>query len=166
MHAAIERLVYGRPSPVPQTRDLPFARTVLAGRILLALLFVLSGIQKFAAWSQTAAFMEAQGVPAAPLFLALAALIEIGGALAIMTGTFTRPAALLLFLYLIPVTLVFHNFWALEGAERQVQLVNFLKNLSIMGGLLLVVGYGAGRVSVDDKIKPRGPSPAGSGSRA
>ncbi|HYT56152.1 MAG TPA: DoxX family protein, partial [Verrucomicrobiae bacterium] len=52
-----------------------------------------------------------------------------------------RWGALLLFLYLIPVTLIFHNFWAYSGIEMQTQLVNFLKNLSIMGGLLLVAAY-------------------------
>lgn len=155
MNTAVERLVFGRRSSVPETRDLPRARTILAGRTLLALIFILSGIGKFMDWSSNVAYMETQGLVWIPLFLAAAAIVEIAGGLSVLTGTFARVGALLLFLYLIPVTLLFHDFWTLEGAARQTQMINFLKNLSVMGGLLLVVGYGAGRMSVDDRLKSR-----------
>lgn len=136
-----------RPAIVPRSR------TILIGRILLGTIFLLSGIEKLMNWSGTAAFMESEGLPAVPLLLALAMAAEIIGSLSILTGTFARAGAVVLLAFLIPTTLIMHDFWAFEGAERQMQMVNFLKNLSIMGGLLLVIGAGAGRVSVDDKIE-------------
>ena len=114
---------------------------IAVGRVLLSLVFILSGISKIIDWPGTAAYMAAQGLPLVPLLLGLAAAIEILGGISLLLGWNARWGAWLLFLYLIPVTLVFHNFWALAGAEQQTQLVNFLKNLSIMGGLLLVAAY-------------------------
>lgn len=114
---------------------------IAIGRVLLSLVFILSGISKIIDWPGTAAYMAAQGLPLVPLLLGLAAAIEILGGISLLLGWNARWGAWLLFLYLIPVTVVFHNFWALTGAEQQTQLVNFLKNLSIMGGLLLVAAY-------------------------
>lgn len=114
---------------------------VAIGRVLLSVIFILSGISKIMDWQGTAAYMGAQGLPWVPLLLGLAAAVEILGGIAVLVGWYARWAAWLLFLYLIPVTVVFHSFWALTGAEQQTQLVNFLKNLSIMGGLLLVAAY-------------------------
>ena len=94
-------------------------------------------------------YMASKGMPAVPFFLTLAILFEILCGVAILIGFRARVAAGLLFLYLIPVTLIFHNFWSVPGVEKQMQFVNFLKNISILGGLLHVVVYGAGRHSVD-----------------
>jgi putative oxidoreductase len=112
-----------------------------AGRVLLSAIFLLSGISKIIDWSGTAQFMQSQELPMVPLLLGAAIVFEIGGGLMVLLGWNARWGAWLLFLYLIPVTLVFHNFWAFTGAEQQTQLVNFLKNLSIMGGLLLIAAY-------------------------
>ena len=114
---------------------------VLAGRVLISVIFLLSGVSKIMDWSGTAQLMAGQGLPLVPLFLGAAIVIEIAGGLSVLLGWNARWGAWLLFLYLIPTTLVFHNFWVLSGAEQQTQLVNFLKNLSIMGGLLLVAAY-------------------------
>ncbi|HEX9786406.1 MAG TPA: DoxX family protein [Candidatus Binatia bacterium] len=114
---------------------------VLAGRVLISVIFLLSGVSKIMDWSGTAQLMAAQGLPLVRLLLGAAIVIEIAGGLSVLLGWNARWGARLLFLYLIPTTLVFHNFWALSGAEQQTQLVNFLKNLSIMGGLLLVAAY-------------------------
>lgn len=111
---------------------------------------------KLADWSGTSAYMASKGLPAIPLLLAIAAAVEVLGGLSVITGTFARAGALALVVYLIPTTLVFHDFWTLEGAARQAQMVHLLKNLSIIGGLLFLIGVGAGRVSVDDKIKSAG----------
>lgn len=112
-----------------------------AGRVLLALIFVLSGIGKLTGWSATAGMMASKGMPAVSFFLAMAILFELGGGLSLLTGFKARIGAAALFLFLIPVTLVFHNFWAVQGMEQRMQMINFLKNLSIMGGLLLLAAH-------------------------
>jgi putative oxidoreductase len=125
----------------------------LFSRVLLSLIFIISGIGKIVAWNITLGYMETYGVPvaSAPLLLGLATTIEIMGGMLVLIGYQTRLGAAMLFFYMIPVTLVFHRFWALQGAEMQMQMANFLKNLSIMGGLLIVATYGAGRQSLDWK---------------
>lgn len=122
----------------------------LAGRILLSLIFIISGAGKIFGFSQTAAFMQAQGLPLASLLLAATIALEIIGGLAILLGFKARALALLLFLFLIPTTIIFHNFWAASGEAVQMQVAHFLKNLGIMGGLLYVVAYGAGPLSIDN----------------
>lgn len=104
------------------------------------------------AWSETAGYMAAKGMFLIPQFLALAILVELVGGFALLVGFKGRWAGALLFCYLVPVTLVFHNFWALTGPEAQVQLVNFLKNMAILGGLLTTAIYGSGAVSVDSRL--------------
>ena len=121
----------------------------LAGRILVSSIFLLSGFLKIANWAGTAAEMERHGMPAVTFFLTAATVVEIVGGLALLLGFQTRFAALILFLYLIPVTPVMHNFWAVTGPAQQGQLFHFLKNLAIMGGLLLLTGFGPGWFSFD-----------------
>ncbi len=128
----------------------PFERYAsVAGRALLALIFVLSGFGKIFDWSGTAAYMAAKGMPLIPLFLAGAIAVEVLGGLSVLLGFQARWGALALFLFLVPTTLIFHNFWALADMERRIQMIMFLKNLAIMGGLLLVVSRGAGPLSLD-----------------
>jgi putative oxidoreductase len=135
-----------------QTNQLPFLvqpYAVLLGRLLLCHIFLLSGFSKIMDWSGTAQQMAGKGMPMVPLFLAGAILCEILGGLSLLVGFRARLGALLLFLYLIPVTLVFHNFWAYDGVEHKMQMINFMKNLAIMGGMALVIGFGAGSISID-----------------
>src|SRR5437762_13972160 len=101
---------FARSPVVPTTYAIPWAP--LAGRILLSTIFILSGLTKFTDWQGTAAYMAAHGLPLIPLLLPLAAIVEIAGGLAILLGSKSRFAALVLFFYLIPTTLIFHNFWA------------------------------------------------------
>ncbi|MDB5313690.1 MAG: DoxX protein [Gemmataceae bacterium] len=122
----------------------------LAGRVLLGLIFVVSGIGKFASWSATAAFMESKGIPMVPVSLGVAATVELVCGAAVLAGWFTRPAALLLALFLVPATVIFHHFWDLDGQAAQDQMIHFMKNLSIMGGLLTLAAHGPGRISVDE----------------
>ena len=96
----------------------PLSKTELVGRFLLAAIFVLSGIMKLADFEGALGHMQAQGIPYASTLLVIAALAEIAGGLAIMTGFLTRLAAFGLVLYLIPVTLLFHDFWNFAGQER------------------------------------------------
>ena len=113
----------------------------IAGRVFLSLIFILSGLGKLFHFHDSAAVMAAKGMPAASLFLAGAITFEIVGGLSVLTGFKARWAALALVVFLIPTTLIFHNFWAFQGMAQQEQMANFLKNISIMGGLLLLASY-------------------------
>lgn len=93
--------------------------------------------------------MASKGLTMVPLLLIIAALIEIIGGVALLVGFRTRIAGAILLLYLIPVTLIMHDFWNLAGPDRQQQIVEFLKNLGIFGGLFYVISVGSGRFSMD-----------------
>lgn len=120
----------------------------LAGRILLSCIFLVSAYAKLSEWNSTLGMMEAKSLPAVPALLVVALLIEGLGGLSILTGFYARAGAWMLFLYLIPVTIVFHSFWDVGAAQQNIQLVSFLKNVSIMGGLLLLAANGPGRFSI------------------
>jgi len=128
----------------------------VAGRILLSLIFIASGFGKIGNWSGTAQYMASKGMVAVPFFLFMAIVFEIGGGLSVVLGLKARWGALALFLFLIPVTAIFHNFWAFADMERQMQMIHFMKNLAIMGGLLLVAARGAGPGSIDERKKAPG----------
>ena len=115
----------------------------LAGRILLALIFLLSGIDKVVHYAGTLGYMTKAGLPFPQVLLIASIVIEIGAALAIIAGWKTRWAAAALILWMIPVTLVFHN-----PAAGQEAMVHFMKNLSITGGLLLLWALGPGALSL------------------
>jgi putative oxidoreductase len=110
--------------------------------------FLSSGAMKIAAWSMIVGVAASKGLPLPAFSIGVAAAIEIIGALFLMSGFRARLAAFVLFLYLIPTTLIFHNFWAVQGVEHQMQMVNFMKNLAIMGGLLMVASKGPGPISI------------------
>lgn len=132
----------------------------LAGRILLSLIFIMSGLSKIFDWSGTAAYMASKGMPVIPFFLLMAILFEVFGGLSVLAGFKGRIGALALFIFLVPTTLIFHNFWAYDGMEKQMQMASFMKNLAIMGGLALVVGFGPGSLSIDARGgQPRVGSP-------
>jgi len=136
-------------------RAMPFL--ALLGRILLGQIFFLSGVMKLMNWNATADSMANHGMVAVPFFLFMSILFEVGGGLCLIAGFQTRWASLALFLFLIPVTLVFHNFWKYEGAEMQNQMQHFMKNLTIMGGLMMAAFAGAGRYSLDHLLWARTP---------
>jgi putative oxidoreductase len=93
--------------------------------------------------------MAAEGMAAVPVFLALAVLCELAGGLSILLGAKARWGALLLAAFLVPVTAIFHDFWTYQGQEMQAQMQHFMKNLTIIGGLLTLAATGAGAYSVD-----------------
>ena len=122
---------------------------LLIGRILLSLIFILSGFGKITGFAATAGYMASKGMPMPELLLIPAILIELGGGLLIAVGYKARWAALAIALFLIPTTLIFHQFWAVPEEEVRMQMIQFQKNLAIMGGMLYVAIVGAGRYSVD-----------------
>jgi putative oxidoreductase len=117
---------------------------ILAGRILLAVIFILSGFDKIIHYAGNAGYMASAGIPLINILLPLAILVELGGGLAIACGWKTRWAAAALCLFIIPTTLVFHAFWTSPAAETQMQMIHFMKNLAIMGGMLVLAGFGPG----------------------
>ncbi len=111
----------------------------LIGRLLLAVIFVIAGYGKLMHFSSTAEMMASKGLPMTNVLLVLTIIVELGGGLLLASGWYARQAALVLFLFIIPVTAVFHPVWADPG-----QMIMFLKNLAIMGGMAQVVAYGPG----------------------
>lgn len=117
----------------------------LIGRILLAVLFLMSGLNKLADPSGTQQYMTAMGMTWLTfLFYVAAVIVELGGALSLLLGYRARVGAWVLALFMIPTTLIFHTQFGDPN-----QMIHFLKNLSILGGLLYVAAYGAGALSMD-----------------
>ena len=123
----------------------------LIGRILISVIFLFSGFGKLTSFSSSAAFLASKHFPIPSAMLAGAIIVEIIGGLCLVFGFKARIAAFIMFLYLIPTTLVFHNFWALQGAARGDNQIHFLKNIAIMGALLMVSAYGPGKLSIDGR---------------
>jgi putative oxidoreductase len=127
----------------------------LLGRCLIALIFVISGWGKITGFAGSVAYAASKGLPFPQILMPAAILVELGGGLALMLGWKTRWVAFAIFLFVIPTTLVFHNFWADPPEQAQMQTIQFLKNLAIMGGLLYVMAFGAGPLSVDGTRRRR-----------
>lgn len=121
----------------------------LAGRTLLALIFIVSGFGKITGFSGTAAFMASKGLPMAEVLLVGTIAIEFLGGLLLVAGFKARWVAAAIFLFIIPTTIVFHNPMGLNGQEAQAQMINVMKNVAIMGGMLMVMAFGPGAWSVD-----------------
>jgi putative oxidoreductase len=121
----------------------------LAGRLLLVLIFLFSGFGKLTNPSGTLGYIASAGLPFPQLLLWGSVVIELGAALALLLGWKARWAAALILLWMIPVTAVFHNPWAGDPSQAQMQMIHLMKNLSIMGGLLLVIVLGPGGWSVE-----------------
>lgn len=134
---------------------------LLAARLGVGAIFLVSGLGKLAAWSGTAAYAGSKGVP--EVLLAGATALELVGAISLLLGWKTRLGAGAILAFLVPVTLVFHAFWAADGAEVQAQLIQFLKNVGIGGGVTAILVAGPGTLSLDalrDRGRARGGVPA------
>jgi len=123
----------------------------LLARILIGGIFVQSGFQKLMGLDAFAAGLARNGIPTdiAPMLAPIGAGVEFVGGLAIVFGLMTRYAAVLMIVFVIVATLISHRFWALQGAERRTQTVQFAKNVAITGGFLCAFFTGAGRLSLD-----------------
>jgi len=116
----------------------------LVGRSLLAMLFIMSAFLKMLNWQACLLLLANTGLPMAPQLLAVAVAVELVGGFALMIGVLSRLAALVLIVYLIPVTAIMHNFWAAPPDQAVIALTEFVKNIAIMGGLFLAVAFGPG----------------------
>ena len=122
---------------------------ILAARLFLATLFLIFGWRKLRDYSGTVSQMVQDGVPAPVLATAVAIFMELPVAFAVAVGAFTRPSAVLLALYTLGTSLVEHRYWTITGADHLASMEGFYKNLSIMGGFLLLYITGAGKYSID-----------------
>jgi putative oxidoreductase len=118
------------------------------GRLLIALIFVMSGLSKIAAPAQTIAYIQSSGAPFAPAAFAIAVIVEVIGGLALLAGYQTRLTAGTLAIFTLATAVLFHN-----NLADQNQMIHFLKNIAITGGLLQVVAFGAGAFSIDNRRK-------------
>jgi putative oxidoreductase len=122
---------------------------ILAARLLLATLFLIFGWRKLRDYSGTVNQLVQLGVPLPTLGAGVATFMELPVALAVLVGAFTCPSALLMFLYTLGTALIGHRYWTLTGADQVATMDGFYKNLSIMGGFLLLSVTGAGKYSID-----------------
>jgi putative oxidoreductase len=123
---------------------------VLLGRIFYAAIFLMAGPKHFTA--QTIAFAAGRGVPLASIAVPLSGVLAIAGGLSIVLGYKGRIGAWLLVFFLVPVTVMMHNFWAInDPMAAQMQQIMFMKNLSMLGGALLIAHFGSGPLSLDEK---------------
>jgi putative oxidoreductase len=122
---------------------------LVIARILLALMFVLAGFGKLTGLDGTAGYIASKGLPAPMLLAAAAGVVELGAGLLLIIGWQARWAALALAAFTLVATVIFHNFWAAPEAQQMTQQLMFMKNISVIGGLLFVFAFGAGAVSLD-----------------
>lgn len=142
----------------------------LIGRLCFSAIFIIAGCNKILNWDATEQYLVnqmldvfaksySQGwvqilfdkiLPIAPTLLIVATIAELLGGFLVLTGIQVRLGAFILCIFLIPTTALFHNFWALEGTEQQLQLIMFLKNLSIFGGGLTLLAFGKGQKRINN----------------
>ncbi len=123
----------------------------LIGRLMLAAIFIWSGINKITGFEGLIGAIASKGLPVPQVFAALTIIVEIGGALMLVFGWKARWGAFALAAFTALVTVLFHNFWAVPPAEKMMQEIQFMKNVAIIGGLLFVMAFGPGRISVDKR---------------
>ena len=128
---------------------------LLLGRVALGAIFVKSGIQKLLALSVFAASLAQRGIPQSEMWAVIGATIEFVGGILIITGFQMRYASLLMVLFVIVATGISHRFWEFADAARRAQESQFFKNLSIIGGFLLLFVTGGGRFSLDALLRRR-----------
>ena len=122
---------------------------ILAARFFLATLFLIFGWRKLRDYSGTVSQMVRDGVPMPVLAAAVAIFVELPVAFAVAVGAFTRSSAVLLVLYTLGTSLIEHRYWTTTAADQLASMEGFYKNLSIMGGFLLLYLTGAGKYSID-----------------
>jgi putative oxidoreductase len=121
----------------------------LVGRVLLALIFIIAGFGKITGFDGTVGYMQAYNVPMTQVLAVLAIIVELGGGLMIAVGWKARWAAAAIFIFVLIASFIFHAFWAVPADQAQLQNIMFMKNLAIMGGMLYIIVYGSGPLSVD-----------------
>ena len=121
---------------------------VVLGRFLFALIFLMAGANHFN--KQTIGYAASHGVPLAAIAVPLSGVLAIAGGLSILLGYRAKLGAWLIVLFLVPVSLMMHKFWAVtDPMMAQIQMILFMKNVSMLGGAVLISHFGAGPFSLD-----------------
>jgi putative oxidoreductase len=135
-------------TPVPSVS----APVVLLGRFLLALIFMMSGAMHF--MSQTIAYAASKGVPMASIAVPFSGLLAVVGGISVFLGYRAKIGAWLIVIFLVCATPMMHNFWSVaDPMTHQIQFIMFMKNLSMLGGALLITQFGSGPWSLDRRGK-------------
>lgn len=119
------------------------------GRILFSLIFIASGLSKIGDWDKTISYMESHNMIFTSFFLIMAILLQVIGGLSIMTSYKSKIGTILLLIFMLPATYIFHSFWTLpietelQIATQQLEMVSFLKNITIIGALILIFNNGS-----------------------
>ncbi|MBT1535660.1 DoxX family protein [Ralstonia solanacearum] len=121
---------------------------ILLARVLMMLLFLISGWGKVTGFAATVGYMGTVSAPMPMLAAIIAVIMEFGVGIALLIGFWTRPLALLMALFVLGTALIAHTYWNVEGAMQTANMVQFYKNLSIMGGLILLSVTGAGKYAL------------------
>ena len=141
--------VSNRPGSAPQASS-TIGPLVLLGRLFFVLIFLMSAPNHFS--RQTIAYAASQGVPLASILVPISGVLALLGGLSILLGYRARIGAWLIVLFLLCVTPMMHNFWTVtDPMMRQIQMIMFMKNLSMMGGALLISQFGSGPLSLDSR---------------
>ncbi len=121
---------------------------MLLARILMMVLFVMSGWAKLTGFQGTVGYMASTGAPMPTVAAAVAVVMEFGVGIALLIGFWTRPLALLMALFVLGTSFIAHSYWSMEGAMEAANKIQFYKNLTIMGGLFLLAAVGPGKYAV------------------
>lgn len=119
------------------------------GRILFSFIFIASGLSKIGDWDKTISYMESHNMIFTSFFLIMAILLQVIGGLSIMTSYKSKIGTILLLIFMLPATYIFHSFWTLpietelQIATQQLEMVSFLKNITIIGALILIFNNGS-----------------------
>lgn len=124
----------------------------VAGRVMLTTIFLLSAVaNKIMNFSGVAETMSGEGIPAAQIMLVGAVVFLLAGSVSVVLGYKARIGALLLLVFLVLATFYFHDFWNMQGEAVQQQMIQFMKNLSMMGAMLIIIANGPGAMSLDNR---------------
>jgi putative oxidoreductase len=124
---------------------------LLLARLFLSLPFLYSGVDKCWRWTAAQREVAASGLPWPTLFHLVTVAVQLGAGLSVLIGIEARLGAVILCLFLVPVTIMYHPFWKRSGPELVAEADHFLLNLAVIGGLLMIVAFGGGPCSVIDQ---------------
>lgn len=125
------------------------------GRILVSLVFLLSGYHVFMNYHEILAQMGTLQVPYADIAVPILVVVNLLGGLLVLLGWYTRFGAFLLFLLCVGYTYYFHPYWAVQGGEMVQHLIHFVKNVGLIGALFYLMAFGAGKISIDGLFRKK-----------